>query len=70
MARIGILAFGSLIDEPGKVIGPLIRERISGIPTPFSIEFARSSSTRSGAPTLIPVDIGGSPVEWGSPRAR
>lgn len=62
MSRIAILAFGSLIEEPGKAICPLIRERISGVRTPFSIEFARSSSTRDGAPTLIPVDVGGSPV--------
>lgn len=62
MARIAILAFGSLIDEPGKAIGPLIRERIGGVRTPFSIEFARSSSTRGGAETLIPVDVNGSPV--------
>ena len=62
MTRIGILAFGSLIWEPGKAIGPLIRERIDEVRTPFSIEFARSSSTRGGAPTLIPVDVGGSPV--------
>ena len=55
MSRIAILAFGSLIDEPGKAIGPLIRKRIRRVQTPFSIEFARSSSTRGGAPTLIPV---------------
>ena len=62
MSRIAILAFGSLIEEPGKEIGPLIREKIRRVQTPFSIEFARSSSTRGGAPTLIPVDDGGSPV--------
>lgn len=62
MARIAILAFGSLIDEPGKEIGPLIRERIDGVRTPFPIEFARSSSTRGGAPTLIPVDVDGARV--------
>ena len=62
MARIAILAFGSLIDEPGKGIGPLIRERIEGVRTPFSVEFGRSSDTRGGAPTLVPVDVGGSPV--------
>ena len=62
MARIAILAFGSLIDEPGKEINPLIRERIKDVRTPFSIEFARSSKKRCGAPTLIPVDVGGSPV--------
>jgi len=56
MGSIGILAYGSLIEEPGKEIEPLIRERRKGIKTPFSIEFARSSSTRDGAPTLVPVE--------------
>ena len=63
MARIAIVAFGSLIDEPGEELCPLIRDRIHGVQTPFSIEFARSSSTRCRAPTLIPVDDGGSPVK-------
>ena len=62
MARIAIVAFGSLIDEPGEELCPRIRDRIRGVKTPFSIEFARSSRTRCGAPTLIPVDEGGSPV--------
>jgi len=59
---IGILAYGSLIEEPGEEIEPLIRERRKGIQTPFSIEFARSSATRDGAPTVVPVESGGSPV--------
>ena len=63
MARIAILAFGSLIEDPGKEIGALISDRIEGVATPFSIEFARSSGTRCGAPTLIPVDDGGSSVK-------
>ena len=63
MARIAILAFGSLIEDPGEEIGPLIRKRIHSVRTPFSIEFARSSGYRCGAPTLIPVDVGGSPVD-------
>ena len=62
MARIAILAFGSLIEDPGMEFHPRIRERIEGIKTPFSIEFARSSSSRGGGPTLVPVDDGGSPV--------
>ena len=62
MAQIAILAFGSLIEEPGEEIDPLIRKRIRRVRTPFSIEFARSSRWRCGAPTLIPVDVGGSPV--------
>lgn len=62
MGRVGILAYGSLIEEPGKEIEPLIRQRIERIETPFSIEFARSSSTRDGAPTVIPIENGGSRV--------
>ena len=56
---VGILAYGSLIDDPGSEIGEVIADVISDIETPFSVEFARSSSTRSGAPTLIPVEAGG-----------
>ena len=63
MSRVGILAYGSLIEEPGKEIEPLIRERKEGIQTPFSIEFARSSSTRDGAPTVVPVENGGDCVQ-------
>jgi cation transport regulator ChaC len=63
MKRIGILAYGSLIDEPGKELEPLIRERISNVKTPFSVEFARSSSSRDGAPTLVPVEDGGTQVQ-------
>ncbi len=63
MNRIGILAYGSLIEEPGKEIDPLICERKEEIETPFSIEFARSSSTRDGAPTVVPVENGGGHVK-------
>ena len=63
MTAIGILAYGSLIDDPGVEIEPLIISRIRDVDTPFSIEFARSSSTRDGAPTVIPVHDGGSPVK-------
>ncbi|PLY14955.1 MAG: hypothetical protein C0631_09020 [Sedimenticola sp.] len=62
MSIIGILAYGSLIEDPGKEIKPIIRARKEGITTPFSIEFARSSSTRDGAPTVVPVANGGNPV--------
>ena len=62
MARIAILAFGSLIEDPGKELRPCIRECIKGIKTPFSIEFSRSSRSRGCGPTLIPVDDGGCPV--------
>lgn len=62
MSRVGIFAYGSLIEEPGKEIEPLIHERKERIETPFLIEFARSSSTRDGAPTVVPVESGGSRV--------
>ena len=62
MARIAILAFGSLIEDPGKELQPRIHEHVEGIKTPFSIEFARSSGSRGGGPTLVPVDDGGFPV--------
>jgi len=60
--KIGILAFGSLIQDPGKEIEPLIIDRLLCL-TPFKIEFGRVSSTRGNAPTLIPVKIGGSNVK-------
>ncbi len=60
MSNIGILAYGSLIEDPGPEIGPLIRERIENVETPFRVEFARSSSSRGSAPTLVPVDDGAS----------
>lgn len=63
MQSIGILAYGSLIDDPGVEISPLISKRISGIKTPFKIEFARSSKSRDGAPTVVPVEQGGSAVD-------
>jgi len=53
--KIGILAFGSLIDNPGQEIEKLEVERID-CETPFKVEFARISTSRSNAPTLIPVD--------------
>lgn len=62
MSTVGILAYGSLIEDPGDEIEPLILERRTEVETPFQIEFARSSSTRNGAPTVIPVALGGSRV--------
>ncbi|MGQ7846383.1 hypothetical protein ACUNV4_18025 [Granulosicoccus sp. 3-233] len=55
MGRIGILAYGSLIEDPGIELGPLIVNRVVDVKTPFNIEFARSSRTRDGAPTVVPV---------------
>jgi cation transport regulator ChaC len=53
--KIGILAYGSLIDNPGNEIQPLIVAKIS-CSTPFKVEYARKSRTRGFAPTLIPTE--------------
>lgn len=52
--NIGILAFGSLIDNPGEEIECIEIDRID-CQTPFNIEFARISNSRGKAPTLIPI---------------
>ncbi len=55
---IGILAYGSLIGDPGHEIGPFINVRIS-TETPFPVEYGRfSTSTRGGAPTVVPHTFG------------
>jgi hypothetical protein len=59
---VGILAFGSLIDNPGKEIEAALVGRKANLVTPFSVEFARTSKKRGGAPTLVPVKRGGRPV--------
>jgi hypothetical protein len=53
--KIGILAFGSLIDNPGEEIKNIEIKRID-CKTPFKVEFSRISRSRSNAPTLIPID--------------
>jgi hypothetical protein len=53
-ASLGILAFGSLIDNPGAEIEAALVGRKLNIRTPFGVEFARSSIKRGGAPTLVP----------------
>ena len=58
--RVGILAYGSLIGDPGPEIEPHMIRRIP-CNTPFKVEFARASRTRTGGPSLIPHD-GGSHV--------
>ncbi len=61
--EFGILAFGSLIDDPGQEILDVENCRID-CETPFNVEFARKSGkTRSYAPTLIPVEQGGKKVK-------
>lgn len=64
MNHVGILAYGSLIGCPGGEIEAEISRRLKkGIKTPFKVEFAHSSGTRGGAPTLVPVVKGGAHVE-------
>jgi cation transport regulator ChaC len=56
---IGILAYGSLIDNPGAELQAVISEIRKDVPTPFKVEYARASKTRDGGPTLVPLDTGG-----------
>jgi hypothetical protein len=60
-SAFGILAYGSLLFDPGVEIEPLIVERIETL-TPFPVEYGRLSATRGGAPTLVPHPRG-SPVK-------
>ncbi|WP_031425540.1 hypothetical protein [Flavimarina sp. Hel_I_48] len=59
--KIGILAYGSLIDDPGIELKSLIVERVKCI-TPFKVEYARRSKKRGYGPTLIPYSKAGSNV--------
>jgi hypothetical protein len=61
-ASVGILAFGSLIDNPGAEIEAALVGRKLNVRTPFGVEFARRSNKRGGAPTLVPLERGGAPV--------
>lgn len=56
---IGILAYGSLITDPGTELEPFIFEKIP-CTTPFCVEYARRSTSRANAPTLaiVPESIG------------
>ena len=58
--KVGILAFGSLIFDPGEELKKVIRMRLKTV-TPFPVEFGRYSRTRGGAPTLVKHEAG-SPV--------
>jgi hypothetical protein len=59
---VGVLAFGSLIDDPGWELERAIVGRKYDVCTPFAVEFARASTKRGGAPSLVPVQTGGGPV--------
>lgn len=56
--QVGILAYDSLLSEPGAELDGLIAGRLDGIETPFPVELARACSCRDNAPTLAPVETG------------
>jgi len=59
----GILAYGSLLADPGEEIAAATEGR-TRVTTPFPVEYARSSKRRAGAPTLVLVPEGcGAPVQ-------
>lgn len=60
--KVGILAYGSLIGDPGEEIERARIGTVDGVLTPFRVEFARKSRCRGGAPTLVPVGDGGARV--------
>jgi len=53
--HLAILAYGSLLADPGAELVPAIVDR-RPVQTPFAVEYARSSSSRCGAPTLVKVE--------------
>jgi hypothetical protein len=57
--KIGILAFGSLIDDPGEEIANVISGGPITVETPFPVEYGRFSLSRGRAPTLVPHSSGG-----------
>ena len=59
--RLGVLAFGSLLEDAGE-LDEVTVERVPA-QTPFHVEYARSSTGRGGAPTLVPVTHGGANVQ-------
>ena len=61
-ATVGILAYGSLLSHPGDEINHAQVKKIENVETPFPVEFARTSQGRGGAPTLVPVEDGGTAV--------
>jgi hypothetical protein len=64
IVRLGLLAYGSLLWDPGPELDDVLdlSSAITGVETRFKVEFARSTRTRGGGPTLVPVATGGAPV--------
>jgi hypothetical protein len=59
--QLAIMAYGSLISEPGPELRALIAERVPRR-TPFPVEFGRASQRWGGGPVLVPHPAG-APVE-------
>ena len=59
---IGVLAYGSLITDPGSELAAITLGVTKDVLTPFPVEFARKTGKRGGAPTLVPVEVGGCSV--------
>ena len=59
--NVGILAYGSLLNDPGAELRNHIVRRIPQ-KTPWPVEYARSSESRGGGPTLV-IHARGAPVD-------
>lgn len=58
LMAVGIIAYGSLVPDPGFEIEAATTALIRDQATPFSVEYAHLSTRRSGAPTLALCDEG------------
>ena len=56
--RVAVMAYGSLLYDPGPDLGPLVQERIPRR-TPFPVEYGRVSAKWGGGPVLVPHPDGG-----------
>ncbi len=51
---VGVLAYGSLIDDPGEELAAVTTEIVRNVLSPIPVEFGRMSKSRGYAPTLVP----------------
>ena len=59
--RVAVLAYGSILADPGPVLGPMVAEVVPAR-TPFPVEYGRASARWGGGPVLVPHPDGG-PVD-------
>jgi hypothetical protein len=55
---LAILAYGSLVRDPGDELARLIDTTLE-VETPFTVEYGRFSRSRGGGPTVVPHPRGG-----------